>query len=88
MKDLRTITVTEVMKRTNWKRGKVYRLIASRHLRVVRVGRGRQDVIESSLEQLFEQHAGADVARHIENDAEQAADAAVLALTPGERMFA
>lgn len=57
MKDMRTLSVTEVMARTGFSRDRIYRLVKRGAVQVVRVGRrGHMRIVEASLERWFDAH--------------------------------
>jgi len=91
VKNLRTLTVSQVMERTGWPRSTVYSLMDRGDLATVRLGaRGRYHVLESSLEEFFEKHTrgGSKPLPRANRAAErQAADDAVLP-ADGDRAFA
>lgn len=83
-RNLRTLSVNQVMERTGWPRSMVYRLMHRKEIATIRVGaRGNFHVLESSLEAFFDKNTvGADTSasrskRPSRQAIEAAADAAV-----------
>jgi predicted DNA-binding transcriptional regulator AlpA len=87
-RNLKTLSVNEVMARTGWPRSMVYRLMHHKEIATIRLGtRGNFHVLESSLEAFFDRHTvgGEKAGRRRVSPSEQALQDAVDAacIPPG-----
>lgn len=89
MKNLRTLSVSQVMARTGFPRSAVYRLIYASKLATVRTGVGTTyRVLEASLEEYFAQHVSGTVPSAPTTDQQAVMDAVDRAVLPdGPRCF-